>query len=133
MSKESEVPVSFIVIAHDGSHQEQVFPSALKLNPLDRVLWHTNLESGKPAEEGHFRVTFDGPNPFDLTDIHGPLGGSTQIATVRADAVIGPYTYTVGLQPENGTKRRYDPEIIIEEAPADPPIHAATRTAGGGA
>jgi hypothetical protein len=125
------VAVSLVVIAHDHD-EEHVFPGRLRLKPLDAVAWHTNPDPVDHSERS-FTVTFVDASPFDQTVIHGKVGESTPVVTVKGDAAKGSYTYSVELQTSKGS-RRYDPEIIIEEAvPVEPPTRAATRTAGGGA
>jgi hypothetical protein len=121
--------VSLVVIAHDDENQEHIFPSALTLKPLDSVAWHTNPHPGEHSEEGKFTVDFGENSPFDRPTVHGKVGGTTHAVTVRADAAVGPYTYTVNITTSKGS-RRYDPEIIIEEAvPTEPAPRA--RSAGG--
>lgn len=123
--------VSLVVIAHDRQDQEHIFPSALTLKRLDSVAWHTNPHPGEHSEEGEFIVSFGENSPFDRPTVHGKVGGTTHAVTVRGDAALGPYAYTVNITTAKGS-RRYDPEIIIEEAvPTEPPTRA--RTAGGGA
>jgi hypothetical protein len=111
--KTDDIATTMVVIDFQGAQSHPCFPNPLMVQGGMLLRWHCNPPRGELFKGGPIVVEFDKGAPVEPLKVTGEIGGHTDYMTVLATASPGQYSYHVTV---GGTT--WDPEIIIEEAPA---------------